>query len=162
MPVPLRVAADGSVHGAAPSDGTSTTTGFWLRSPFRFCMRCGISHASARGSDFSRLAPLDSQGRSTATTITSLAAVRYLQNTDGLPREARKLLSFTDNRQDASLQAGHLNDFVGVTRLRAALWRALQETGSSRGGRIANDSDSRGYNVGDNGGGGPDPRCARF
>ena len=31
---------------------------------------------------------------------------------------ARKLLSFTDNRQDASLQAGHLNDFVQVALLR--------------------------------------------
>src|SRR5258708_26480045 len=40
-------------------------------------------------------------------------------------REARKVLSFTDNRQDASLQAGHLNDFVQVVLLRGALARAL-------------------------------------
>ena len=37
--------------------------------------------------------------------------------------EARKLLSFTDNRQDASLQAGHFNDFVEVGLLRSALYR---------------------------------------
>ena len=30
-----------------------------------------------------------------------------------------RLLSFTDNRQDASLQAGHTNDFVQVVQLRA-------------------------------------------
>jgi hypothetical protein len=37
------------------------------------------------------------------------------------------LLSFTDNRQDASLQAGrHLNDFVQVALLRSALVRALE------------------------------------
>ena len=36
--------------------------------------------------------------------------------------EARKLLSFTDNRQDASLQAGHFNDFVEVGLLRSALY----------------------------------------
>jgi len=35
------------------------------------------------------------------------------------------MLSFTDNRQDASLQAGHFNDFVEVTMLRSALWRAV-------------------------------------
>src|ERR1700730_14898127 len=33
----------------------------------------------------------------------------------------RKLLGFTNNRQDAALQAGHFNDFVFVTRLRAAI-----------------------------------------
>ena len=38
---------------------------------------------------------------------------------------ARKLLAFVDNRQDASLQAGHFNDFVQVTQLRGALYRAL-------------------------------------
>ena len=30
--------------------------------------------------------------------------------------DKRKLLGFTDNRQDASLQAGHFNDFVQVLR----------------------------------------------
>ncbi|MEZ5151989.1 helicase-related protein [Rhodococcus zopfii] len=42
-------------------------------------------------------------------------------------KRARKLLTFVDNRQDASLQAGHFNDFVQVTQLRAALYRALVE-----------------------------------
>ena len=130
VPVALQVAADGSLHHSQPSDGTQTTTAFWLTAPFRFCMRCEMSYADPRGSDFSRLAPLDSQGRSTATTITSLATIRHLRQVDELSRTARKLLSFTDNRQDASLQAGHLNDFVGVTMLRAALWRALNDAGA--------------------------------
>ena len=33
-----------------------------------------------------------------------------------------------DNRQDASLQAGHFNDFVQVTQLRGALYRALNSS----------------------------------
>ena len=41
--------------------------------------------------------------------------------------DARKLLSFTDNRQDASLQAGHFNDFVEIGLLRSALYRAVRE-----------------------------------
>ncbi|MCY4068074.1 MAG: DEAD/DEAH box helicase [Acidimicrobiaceae bacterium] len=130
VPAPLQVAADGSLHPAEALDGTQTTTAFWLTAPFRLCMRCAISHANPRGGDFSRLAPLDSQGRSTATTITSLATIRQLREVSELPRTARKLLSFTDNRQDASLQAGHLNDFVNVTLLRAALWRALSDAGA--------------------------------
>ena len=44
---------------------------------------------------------------------------------DALDQKARKLLTFVDNRQDASLQAGHFNDFVQVTQLRGALYRAL-------------------------------------
>ncbi|RMI19783.1 MAG: DUF1998 domain-containing protein, partial [Calditrichaeota bacterium] len=38
-----------------------------------------------------------------------------------------KLLSFTDNRQDASLQAGHFNDFIHVSLLRCALYAALEK-----------------------------------
>ena len=41
-----------------------------------------------------------------------------------LPPHSRKLLGFTDNRQDAALQAGHFNDFLFV---------ALLAWGDSRG-----------------------------
>ena len=42
-----------------------------------------------------------------------------------MPAEARKLLSFSDNRQDASLQAGHFNDFVQVSVVRATILQAV-------------------------------------
>ena len=44
-------------------------------------------------------------------------------------RRARKLLCFTDNRQDASLQAGHFNDFVEISLLRSALFKAVRDAG---------------------------------
>ena len=88
-----------------------------------------MSYAGRLGRDFSRVSTLGSDGRSTATTIMSLAAVQHLRNAGDLPSSARKLLSFTDNRQDASLQAGHFNDFVQVTLLRAALHKAAKEAG---------------------------------
>ena len=47
---------------------------------------------------------------------------------------AAKLLSFTDNRQDASLQAGHFNDFNQVVQLRSAIFHAARE---AAGGRLA-------------------------
>jgi very-short-patch-repair endonuclease len=61
-----------------------------------------------------------------------MSTVRALRgySPEELPPQARKLLSFTDNRQDASLQAGHFNDFVRVALLRAALYKALAERGS--------------------------------
>ena len=80
-----------------------------------------------RGQDFAKLATLDQEGRSLGdladlrvSIVRSLMAVRARTWTG----EARKLLTFVDNRQDASLQAGHFNDFVQVTQLRGALYRA--------------------------------------
>jgi hypothetical protein len=46
-----------------------------------------------------------------------------------LSADAAKLLSFTDNRQDASLQAGHFNDFVEISLLRSALSKAVRGAG---------------------------------
>ena len=53
-----------------------------------------------------QLATLGVDNRSTATTILAVRALIELQGDRLLTSEARKLLSFTDNRQDASLQAG--------------------------------------------------------
>jgi hypothetical protein len=74
--------------------------------------------ASAPTSASSRT--LGSEGRSTATTILTLSVIRRLRARRARP-ERRKLLSFTDNRQDAALQAGHFNDFVGIGLVRSAL-----------------------------------------
>lgn len=101
----------------------------YLASPFRFCLRCGVSYESYRGSDFSRLASLGSEGRSSASTVIGTSLVRHLRAETDLPPSARKLLTFTDNRQDASLQAGHFNDFVQVGLLRSALYRAARAAG---------------------------------
>jgi ATP-dependent helicase YprA (DUF1998 family)/very-short-patch-repair endonuclease len=101
----------------------------WLPAPFRFCLRCGVSHGSRQPRDFGKLLTLGAGGRSSATTILSLAAIRSLRGDETLPERARKLLSFTDNRQDASLQAGHFNDFVEVGLTRSALYRAAATAG---------------------------------
>ena len=57
-------------------------------------------------------------------------ALLELQGDTKLPPKARKLLSFTDNRQDASLQAGHFNDFAQVALLRSALFKAAEARGA--------------------------------
>lgn len=101
----------------------------FVKTPFPFCLNCGVAYGSRERSDFGKLASLSSEGRSTATTVLSLSALRALRRDETLERKARKLLSFTDNRQDASLQAGHFNDFVEVGLLRAALYRAVQAAG---------------------------------
>jgi len=95
--------------------------------PLRICISCGVTYE--REGEFTKLAELATEGRSTATTILTTTLVRLLREHSGLPTEAQKLLSFTDNRQDASLQSGHLNDFAQTTMLRAALYAAVSRAG---------------------------------
>lgn len=123
LPQSISVTKDGKVD----SSGEAYTL---LTVPFRFCPNCGVSYDFRQQSDFSKLSSLSSEGRSTATTILSLNAVRLIQNEPEISDKAKKLLSFTDNRQDASLQAGHFNDFIDVSVLRAALYKALQNNKS--------------------------------
>jgi ATP-dependent helicase YprA (DUF1998 family) len=115
-------------------DGKKAETGVrlaYMKASFRFCLNCGVSYGSRQSSDFAKLTELSSGGRSTDTTILSLSLIRRLRQDQDLLPKARKLLSFTDNRQDASLQAGHFNDFVEIALLRSALFRAVKENGAA-------------------------------
>ncbi len=127
LPYFLRVRADGVPVESFGSDENLLDCHF-VPAPFRFCLHCGVSYGSRQIGDFAKLASLSSEGRSTATTILSLSAIRRLRDAPKQPVPP-KMLSFTDNRQDASLQAGHFNDFIEVGVLRSALYRAVQEAG---------------------------------
>lgn len=120
LPQSLFVTPDGQVND-------SGINAAFVPTPFAFCLNCGVSYSPRQG-DFGKLATLSSEGRSSATTLISLSAITKLRTSDLAPH-ARKLLSFTDNRQDASLQAGHFNDFVEVGLLRAAILRAAEAAG---------------------------------
>ncbi|MFL1428147.1 MULTISPECIES: protein kinase domain-containing protein [unclassified Nocardiopsis] len=124
--VPRAVTVD-----ARGTEGQGELSAAFVRSPFLFCLHCGVSYENKRGKDFAKLATLDQEGRSSATSLISGTIVRALKAVpeESLPKEARKLLTFVDNRQDASLQAGHFNDFVQVVELRGGLYRALAEAG---------------------------------
>ncbi|MCM2580543.1 DEAD/DEAH box helicase [Streptomyces meridianus] len=112
-------------------EGLGELDAAFIPSPFLFCLHCGVSYEQTRASDFAKLATLSQEGRSSATSLISATVVRSLTSVpeEALDKEARKLLTFVDNRQDASLQAGHFNDFVQVTQLRGALYRAALEAG---------------------------------
>ena len=119
-PVPCRFQTDGNTS-------PSGLPGWFLKGSFRFCPSCGVEH-NVRASEFRKLCGLNSEGRSSATTTLSLAVLRQLLSfpEQEIPDNARKLLAFSDNRQDASLQAGHFNDFMRVLQLRAGLVAALR------------------------------------
>ncbi|MGA5872400.1 protein kinase domain-containing protein [Streptomyces cinereoruber] len=124
--VPKRVVVD--PFGNESGEGV---TAAFVPAPFLFCVHCQVSYEQTRGRDFAKLATLDQEGRSSATSLISASIVKSLRAVpeEGLGKEARKLLSFVDNRQDASLQAGHFNDFAQVTQLRGALYQATVRAG---------------------------------
>jgi ATP-dependent helicase YprA (DUF1998 family)/very-short-patch-repair endonuclease len=122
LPRPTKISPTG-IEDEAGLDCT------FIPAPFRFCPSCGVAYDFRSRSDIGKLSSLGTEGRSTATTMLSLNAVRALREADELSVTARKLLSFTDNRQDASLQAGHFNDFVEIGVLRAALLKAVSDAG---------------------------------
>ncbi|MCL4502400.1 MAG: DEAD/DEAH box helicase [Deltaproteobacteria bacterium] len=103
-----------------------------IRQNFLFCLEpsCGVAYTKTQRSERAKLGTLGVDNRSTATTIMAVRSLIELQGDRDLSPEARKLLSFTDNRQDASLQAGHFNDFAQVALLRSALYKATQNKGS--------------------------------
>ncbi|MBL1101599.1 protein kinase domain-containing protein [Streptomyces coffeae] len=124
--LPKRVVVD--AHGNESGDGLVAA---FVPAPFLFCVHCQVSYEQTRGRDFAKLATLDQEGRSSATSLISASIVKSLRAVpeESLGKEARKLLTFVDNRQDASLQAGHFNDFAQVTQLRGALYQAAVRAG---------------------------------
>lgn len=126
VPTSVRVAADGK---CSPGTALPGVNAWFLSSPFRVCVRCRVSYSGRQRSDIGKLTELATEGRSTATTVISLSVVQSLRAAADVSETARKLLSFTDNRQDASLQAGHFNDFVQTTWLRGALLKAVSDAG---------------------------------
>ena len=112
--------------GSIPSDTIAdegVTAAFF--ETLHFCPTCKTSYESTAQSEFSRVASLGTEGRASAVTVLSQAVVRALRETKDLDTEAKKFLAFSDNRQDASLQAGHFNDFVLVGLVRSAVYQAV-------------------------------------
>lgn len=122
VPQMVTVAPDGRYDSSGKS--------FWfIPGKFGFCPCClDQPHPSMR--ERSKLAGLSGEGRSSATTLLVSTALEWMNGSgSGVPKEKRKLLGFTDNRQDAALQAGHFNDFMFVSLLRGAILRAVLDAG---------------------------------
>ncbi|CCJ05600.1 DEAD/DEAH box helicase [Methylocystis sp. SC2] len=122
MPQMVTVAPDGRYDSSGKS--------FWfIPGKFGFCPCClDQPHPSMR--ERTKLVGLSGEGRSSATTLLVSTALEWMNGRNsGVPKEKRKLLGFTDNRQDAALQAGHFNDFLFVSLLRGAILRAVLDAG---------------------------------
>jgi hypothetical protein len=122
VPEPLTVDATGII-------GSTGRRSWFLPGKFRFCTACKHQPAG-QAREINKLAGLSAEGRSSATTLLVSSAIRWMNtHASSLPGHSRKLLGFTDNRQDAALQAGHFNDFLFVALLRGAILAAIRKAG---------------------------------
>ena len=126
--------------------GTIGTTGIraWFQpGKFQFCPACKDQPPS-QAREINKLASLSAEGRSSATTLLVSSALRWMNEAaSSVPTDKRKLLGFTDNRQDAALQAGHFNDFLFVSLLRAATLAAVRKGRKALRRRISGAAYSR-------------------
>ena len=110
-------------------DGTAhkgSRQAWFLPGKYRFCPSCR-DRSKSMAREINKLASLNAESRSSATTVILSTVLRWMNAPDStIDDYSRKFLAFTDNRQDAALQAGHFNDFVFVTMLRGAIISALR------------------------------------
>lgn len=120
IPQQISFNAQGKYSRTAPLE----FTGWFIPKPLLLDPTSGNIYTHKN--EWTKLAKLGGEGRSTATTILSFETIQQLAMF-GEPTEKQKLLSFTDNRQDASLQSGHFNDFIRVGQLRSGLFQAVEK-----------------------------------
>lgn len=86
--------------------------------PFQLCPNCEIFYTK-RGTEYGKLFSFNSVGRSTATDVIVSEVLSLLDESQ------KKMIVFTDNRQDTALQAEHLNEFQRRINFRRQLMKTL-------------------------------------
>lgn len=122
LPKEIYVSKDGSF--SETSNGGEKA--WFIAAPLIYDPTCGLIYQESKLSEKSKLISLGNEGRSTSTTLITLQTLLSLFK-HGKALKEQKLMSFTDNRQDASLQAGHFNDFIQVVHLRSAIEKVLRD-----------------------------------
>lgn len=100
-------------HEAEDHNGTL------MRAPLPYCPHCRTEFSGS--SEFSKVFLLNSIGRATGTDVIVTSSL------SACPPSERKVIGFTDNRQDAAFQAGHLEHWYNQIYFRRALYKVLKE-----------------------------------
>jgi superfamily II DNA/RNA helicase len=87
--------------------------------PLSYCPSCRTEHTGS-STEYSKMFLLNSIGRATGTNVIVTAAL------GASPENERKVIGFTDNRQDAAFQAGHLDHWYNQIYFRRALYNVLK------------------------------------
>lgn len=121
--MPTQIYIDGEGH-YSDYERKGALKAWYIAAKLRIDPTAGVVYDDVKTSENFKLNKLGNEGRSTATTISSLSILNSLAK-QKIHIKDQKLLSFTDNRQDAALQSGHFNDFIATVRLRSALAKIL-------------------------------------
>ncbi|NVN97150.1 DEAD/DEAH box helicase, partial [Candidatus Nomurabacteria bacterium] len=100
LPKEIYVSKDGSFSDK-PTGGEKA---WFMPAPLIYDPTCGLIFQEPKLSEKTKLISLGNEGRSTSTTLITLQTLLALYKHGKVIKE-QKLMSFTDNRQDASLQA---------------------------------------------------------
>jgi hypothetical protein len=95
-------------------------TGTLMPFPLSYCPSCKTEHTGS-STEYSKLFLLNSIGRATGTNVIVTASL------GASPANERKVIGFTDNRQDAAFQAGHLDHWYNQIYFRRALYNVLKQ-----------------------------------
>lgn len=96
----------------------------FIREPFMICPECGIDY-DGRSNEHNKIRVYGRVGRATATDVL------ITKNLESLPDKEKKIIAFTDNRQDTAFQAGHLNDRGRRILFRQLMYTALLQKGET-------------------------------
>lgn len=100
--------------------------GHWLPVPFIWCPNCDMTYDRVP-KEFSKLFLLNTIGRATGANVLIQGTMMET------PKAERKIIAFTDNRQDTAFQSGHLNDWFQRIFFRRLLVTTLKERGHVEG-----------------------------
>jgi ATP-dependent helicase YprA (DUF1998 family) len=98
-------------------------SGVFIPAPLPICLNCGTEHGG-NTSEYGKLFLLNSVGRATGTDVITTASI------NASPPNEKKIIGFSDNRQDTAFQAGHLNHWYSQIYFRRILNKVLQDLGS--------------------------------
>lgn len=117
---PITGNLDGETGKFIPYHEEEDKLGTLVPAPFSYCLNCRTEHQGS-ATEFSKLFLLNSVGRATATDVIVTTTLGES------PVDERKVIGFTDNRQDAAFQAGHLDHWYNQIYFRRALYKVLKE-----------------------------------
>lgn len=124
--IPQKIYFDDQGSWSDDSDASKPFEGWFMPYKLPFDPTSGTIY-DRDTSEGRKLTKLGSEGRSTSTTVLSFSLLKQLTQ-QGYGYAQQKVLSFTDNRQDAALQAGHFNDFLNTVQIRSAIYRAVADS----------------------------------
>lgn len=128
LPQPIWVSLTGSYTEQEPLPDSGYIKALFMPAPLMYDPTAKAVYKGSQ-SEWSKLAKIGGEGRSTATTILSYENITGMHS-EGVEQEDRKLLTFVDARQDAALQAGHFNDLIRIGKIRSAIWKAVVNAGN--------------------------------